>query len=118
MLKGICSLKNRILTDKIKLTGLLLIPVILICIQPEWLSAENSVCIYKNITGHECYGCGMTRAIVSAIHFRFSEAWQFNRLVVLVLPLLFWIWIRKVISLFDPVWLKPEKRTSKNNKSK
>lgn len=45
-----------------------------------------SLCIYKNITGKECFNCGMTRAFLSVIHLNFKQAIEFNWRVVLVFP--------------------------------
>ncbi|MDR1341225.1 MAG: DUF2752 domain-containing protein [Prevotellaceae bacterium] len=49
--------------------------------------------------GHDCYGCGMTRAVISAIQFDFNSACIYNKLVVIVLPLLMYIWIKTLIKL-------------------
>jgi hypothetical protein len=36
----------------------------------------------------ECFACGMTRAIQHLIHFDFFIAYQFNKLSVIVFPLI------------------------------
>jgi hypothetical protein len=41
----------------------------------------------------------MTRALFSAIHLRFSDAFHFNRLSIVVLPLLIYIWAKTILSL-------------------
>jgi len=66
-----------------------------------WLGSQHSVCLYKNLTGHDCYGCGMTRAIVSAIHLHFREAYYFNKLFVVVLPLLIYIWGKMLVNMWN-----------------
>ena len=85
-----------------------MIPIVLYLIPMGWLKNQHSVCLFKNITGHECYGCGMTRAILSAIHFHFADAFLYNRLFLIVLPLLIYIWAKKIVNL----WL--EKIVNKN----
>jgi hypothetical protein len=80
-----------------KITGIALIPVILFFIPPELIMSQHSVCLIKNITGHECYGCGMTRAIFSAIHLHFRDAFMFNRLFIIVFPILIYIWLKMLI---------------------
>jgi hypothetical protein len=85
--------KNNKLYLKIKIAGILLIPALLFFIPIQWLEKQHSICLYKLITGRECYGCGMTRAVLSALHFNFSSAFNFNKLVVIVLPLLIFIWV-------------------------
>jgi hypothetical protein len=84
----------------IKPVGLLLIPLVLYLIPLEWLKNQHSICLFKNITGHECYGCGMTRAILSAFHLQFENAFQYNKLFLTVLPLLIYIWTKKIVNLW------------------
>jgi hypothetical protein len=64
---------------------------------PEWLKNQHSICLFKNLTGHECYGCGMTRAILSGIHLQFVNAFHYNKLFIIVLPLLVYIWSKTLI---------------------
>ena len=86
-------LENTKLYLKIKIAGILLIPAILFLIPVDWLEKQPSICLFKCITGRECYGCGMTRAVLSAMHFRFTDAFNYNKLAIIVLPLLVYIWI-------------------------
>lgn len=37
-------------------------------------------CVFLWITGYECLGCGMTRAVVSALNFDFASAFQYHRM--------------------------------------
>ena len=45
-----------------------------------------TLCIYKNITGRDCFNCGMTRAFLSVLHFKFEQAWNYNWKVIIVFP--------------------------------
>ncbi|MBR3673170.1 MAG: DUF2752 domain-containing protein [Clostridia bacterium] len=45
-----------------------------------------TLCLHKLITGKECFNCGMTRACLSVLHFKFEQAWNYNWRVVIVLP--------------------------------
>jgi len=56
------------------------------------------LCIYKRITGNECWNCGMTRAFLSMLRLDFEGAWQFNKNVVVVFPL--------AIFLYTYTWYK------------
>jgi hypothetical protein len=85
----------------IRFFGLILIPIVLFICPLEWVVGHNSICLYKNITGHECYGCGITRAILSAIHFKFGEALKYNKLVLIVLPLLSYLWAKNILFLWS-----------------
>jgi hypothetical protein len=65
----------------------------------DWIKEQHSVCIYKLVTGHECIGCGMTRAVLSVIHLQFENAFKFNKLVIIVFPLLAYIWAKTIFKL-------------------
>ncbi len=73
---------------------LLLLPLLLIFVPTAWFEHRRSFCIIKNLTGRNCPGCGMTRAISSASHGHFTQALRYNRLVVIVLPLLAYEWLK------------------------
>jgi hypothetical protein len=79
----------------------MLIPVALYFVPLEWFKNQNSVCLFKNLTGNECYGCGMTRAIFSAIHCRFEDAFHYNKLFLVVFPSLIYIWAKTILSLLS-----------------
>jgi hypothetical protein len=81
----------------IKGIGLLSIPFILYLIPIPWLQGEHTICLFKNMFGRECYGCGITRAVLSALHFDSTGAFHYNKLVVVVLPLLIYLWAKMVI---------------------
>lgn len=100
MLKGKTWLKNKTLINKILSVGILSIPIAFYFVPVEWLNKQHSICLFKNIFGIECYGCGMTRAILSSLHFDFDNAYQYNKLVVIVLPLLVYIWTKTFIKYF------------------
>ena len=50
------------------------------------LETNHSLCIYKNITGKECFNCGMTRAFLSILHLQFKQAMNYNWKVVIIFP--------------------------------
>ena len=81
----------------IKSIGIIFIPIALYFIPLNWIKSQHTICLYKNISGHDCYGCGMTRAILNALHFNFDEAYNYNKLVIIVLPLLIFIWAKLVL---------------------
>jgi hypothetical protein len=103
MPKDIYWSEDKKLFQLIKLWGLLLVPVFLFFLPPEWLHNQHSICLFKNITGHECLGCGMTRAILSAIHFQFMQAVYYNKLFVVVLPILIYVWAKKLVNLWPEI---------------
>lgn len=48
--------------------------------------ALGITCPIRFLTGISCPGCGMTRAVFSALRFRFVEAFRFHPLWILLLP--------------------------------
>ena len=54
----------------------------------RFLEAMPSVCVFKNLFGVRCLGCGMTRALSALLHAHLATALAYNRLVVIVLPIL------------------------------
>lgn len=38
------------------------------------------VCVFKNLTGLPCPGCGLTRSMTAAVHGDFFLSWRFHRL--------------------------------------
>ena len=67
---------------------LILIPLILIFLPANFFDSGDSVCLSILFFDKECYACGMTRAIQHLIHLDFAEAISFNKLSILVFPLL------------------------------
>jgi len=79
-----------------KLFGLLVFPILLYLIPLNWLNKQHSICLIKNIFGFECFGCGITRAIISAVQFDFKSAYNYNHLVIIVLPIFIYVWTKMV----------------------
>lgn len=55
----------------------------------------NGFCMLRTLTGIPCPGCGMTRAVLSALHGDFGAAFAYHPLWV-TLPLLAWLVFRSV----------------------
>ena len=84
----------------VKAAFLLLLPFLFIVVPTSWLETRRSFCLIRNVFGVRCPGCGMTRAISCVFHGNFIQALQYNKLVVLVLPLLCYVWLRSVTAFF------------------
>lgn len=78
----------------------LLIPVIFFLLPVTYFDQGVSLCISKMFFGFDCYACGMTRAIMRWIHFEPYEALLFNKLSLVVFPLLVYLW---AFNFFDEV---------------
>ena len=65
----------------------------------------SNICVFKFITGHTCWNCGMTRAFLSILHCNFSSAYFFNNKVVFVFPFTICIylysWVKFIFSKGD-----------------
>ena len=76
---------------KLKTTKIIIILVVniilLLVLYNIPINNEETICVYKNITGKDCFNCGMTRAFLSVIHFEFEKAYQYNKNVIIVFPL-------------------------------
>lgn len=71
-----------------------------------------SICIFKAITGHECWGCGITRAFYALFHLRFYEAYELNPRIVLVAPLFVYIWLSALNKSLMKLKIMSEKTSS------
>lgn len=60
------------------------------------LEKGRSICLIKNLTGHRCPGCGTTRAMAAILHGQFVRAYHYNRLIIVVFPLLSYIAFRNI----------------------
>ncbi|MAE15094.1 MAG: hypothetical protein CL821_05835 [Crocinitomicaceae bacterium] len=81
-------------------------PIILIILPSAFFDHGQSICISVTLFNRECYACGITRAIMHLIHLEFKEALDYNKLVVLVFPLLVILWIKMIFSLLGKKILK------------
>ena len=45
-------------------------------------------CMFRQLSGLECPGCGSQRAIHALLHGHISEAWSYNALLLIEMPLI------------------------------
>ena len=77
-----------------------ILPALIYFIPRDWLFDEgHTFCLFRNLTGNECWGCGMIRALTSVAYCDFAAAWEYNHFVVIVAPLLVYIWIKWIVRL-------------------
>lgn len=67
------------------------------------LTGLSLPCVFFEITGLKCPGCGLTAMCTALAHFRFAEAFRANPLMFCLAPLLCITLAVKLI--FDPKWL-------------
>ena len=75
----------------------MLLPIIFLLVPTSWFESRRSPCLIRNVFGVKCPGCGMTRAISCIFHGNVKKALHYNRLVVIVLPLLCFAWLQAII---------------------
>ena len=56
-------------------------------------------CVFYFLTGHECYGCGITHAIISLLQGNLKEAYRENFLIFIVMPILLFVWLKYVYNI-------------------
>ncbi|BDU76900.1 DUF2752 domain-containing protein [Mesoterricola sediminis] len=61
---------------------------------PDLVLAAAPPCLVTLVTGHPCWGCGLTHALTAAAGLEWGKAWAFNPRVALVGPLLLWEYAR------------------------
>lgn len=79
--------------------GLVLLPIILVILPADFFDSGQSVCVSVLLFDQECPGCGMTRGVQHLLHLDFLTAYQFNKLSLIVLPLLIFLWLKEVFRI-------------------
>lgn len=77
-----------------KLVFIVAVPVVLLILPATFFDKGESLCLSKLLLNMECYACGMTRACMHLIHLRFEEAYAYNMISFIVLPLLAVVWVQ------------------------
>jgi hypothetical protein len=80
-----------------KIILVITIPLILLILPSDYFDNGSSKCLSVMFFHAECYGCGMTRAIMHLIHGEFMEAFYFNMMSFIVMPLLVYLWLKVLI---------------------
>jgi hypothetical protein len=94
MLQGTNWSRSRQLALVLRSAVLVSLPLVLVLSPDKVLMDAPTICLFRNITGMECYGCGMTRGIHAILHGHFAAAIEFNKAVVVVAPILAVTWMR------------------------
>ncbi len=71
-----------------------LVPFILIVLPVTYFDNGKTICLSVLVFNQECYGCGMTRAMMRIIHLDFTDAIYFNPLSIVAFPVLAYCWAR------------------------
>jgi hypothetical protein len=77
-----------------KMILMVITPIILLILPADFFDKGQSICLSQLLFGVECPACGMTRGIMHLIHLDLENAFAYNMLSFVVLPLLILIWIQ------------------------
>ena len=90
--------------------GLLLLPIVLLILPTDFFDTGESVCLSVRLFELTCYGCGLSRAIQHLIHLDFEMAYAYNKLSVVVLPVLLLVWVGECKRIFVILKNKDKKK--------
>lgn len=76
------------------------IALILLILPADYFDHGRPMCLSVLLLNKECYGCGMTRGIQHLIHLDFENAYRFNKLSFIVLPLMGYMTIWEIRKRF------------------
>jgi len=92
-----------IIKKRLLLTLYFIFPIVLYTVPLDWLNKQHTICLVKNIFGVNCFGCGITRAVISGVQLDFFKAIEYNKMVVIVLPMLIYVWYTRLKTLFQGI---------------
>ncbi len=75
----------------------LAIPLLIVIVDQDWVNDGPTLCLHKRITGEDCMGCGLTRAMVALLHGHLDDALAFNRGIMIAAPVLGGLWLRELV---------------------
>lgn len=78
---------------KVWLFLLVITPFVLWLLPADFFDEGKEICPSKVLLDIECFGCGITRAVMHFHHFEFDEALYYNLGVVWVYPFLIFLWL-------------------------
>ena len=91
------------LIKKIQFILLTTLPIILIILPMDYFDHGQSLCLSQVLLKKNCLGCGITRSIQHLIHFDFLVAYKLNKLVIVVFPILSFLYFKYWIKLLKQI---------------
>jgi len=73
---------------------LVLAPIVLLFFPSNYFDTGQTICPSKRLLDIECLGCGLTRATQHFLHLEFKTAWEYNKLIIIVFPVMIFYWIK------------------------
>jgi hypothetical protein len=78
----------------------LAIPIVIWFVNYKSNDNDFSFCVFKNIFGIKCYGCGLTRGMSAVLHLDFQKMYELNKLNIISIPLLTFLYLQAIFVLF------------------
>lgn len=75
---------------------------------PKFVLSAGPPCLISALFGDVCWGCGITRAALSFLHGDLAAAWGHNRLSLIVMPMLLWLYFQ----LLRKLWANHARRAA------
>ncbi|MCU0443332.1 MAG: DUF2752 domain-containing protein [Microscillaceae bacterium] len=99
----------------VKIAFYVLVPIVLLALPVDFFDSGETVCLSVTLFNTECYGCGMTSAMMHLIHLDPETAYAYNMLSLLAFPILAYLWARwAVLEVFAlrKMWLAHQTKIS------
>ena len=77
-----------------KLVLIIVTPILLLVFPAGFFDGGESVCLSKLLLGRDCPACGLTRGCMHLIHFDWEEAYAYNMMSFLALPMVAIVWVQ------------------------
>ena len=79
----------------LKIILLISIPITTLIITHIGIENGQTICLFNNILGVNCIGCGITKSIIALINGEFQQSINYNYNVIIILLLLLFIWLKQ-----------------------
>lgn len=66
-------------------------PIGLLLLPASYFDSGRVLCPSVIFLNRTCLGCGLTRAAMHFLHADFATAWQYNKIVFIVMPFLVYL---------------------------
>jgi len=86
-----------------KIFIVLFLGFIFFMIPKDYLGDTYPICLFRVLLDKNCLGCGTTRAVWSVLHFRFADAFDYNKLIIITFPLIVGCTIKWILNEKDKI---------------
>jgi hypothetical protein len=85
---------------RIKMAAMILLPFFLFILPKTQFDKGTTTCLFTLLSGYNCIGCGMTRACMRLIHLDVMGALEFNKLSLIVFPILCFLYAKEFYNTY------------------